>query len=342
MTFALTGRTVAITGVRGFIGRHLARRCLSMGLRVRGLDLDDGGRFRLEEPDITFLAGDINNEEDVQRLCEGAGVVIHAAAVVREGGDPALFQRVNVEGTRTVARTALDHGVQRFVQISSVMVYGYRFEDGIDEQAELKGEGNPYCQTKIDSERVAMEHHETGTFDVITIRCGDVYGPGSIPWTVRPVQMMRWRIFSRVSGGRGIMSPVFIDNLVDGILLAVQSDYGGEAFNISDGVAITFRDFFNHYAQMLGGRWMPSFPGGLMKPGIRLANGMLRLVGVKPLVYPDFVDFVSRRGGYSTDKARRMLGYEPAVSLDDGMKLTQAWLAQQNLVPPPNPHPADA
>ena len=332
MPFDISARTVAITGVCGFIGRHLARRCLSMGASVRGLDMAIPDSFHTDEPDIKVLAGDITSRDDVDRLCEGADVVIHTAAVVREGGDPALFQKVNVEGTRNVAESAKAAGVKRFVQISSVMVYGFDFPDQVDETAELRGEGNPYCETKIESERVALEFHQPGEMEVVAIRCGDVYGPGSMPWTVRPVHMMKTFQFVLVSGGRGIMNHVFVDNLVDGILLALQSDHTGEAYNISDGVRTTFKKFFGYYSKMIGFRPMLSLPAFLVRPGIVMANAVFRLFRIPPQVYPDFVDFVLRESTYSIDKARTKLGYEPTMSLDEGMKKTEAWLAEQGMI----------
>ncbi len=332
MAFDISGKTVAITGVCGFIGRHLARRCLALGATVRGLDMAIPESFSSDEPDIEVVSGDVTSRDDADRLCAGADFVIHTAAVVREGGDPAFFEKINVGGTRNVAESAKAAGVQRFVQISSVMVYGFDFPDGVDESADLQGEGNPYCETKIASEQVALSFHTAGGMEVIAIRCGDVYGPGSMPWTVRPVQMMKTFQFVLVNGGRGILNHVFIDNLVDGILLALQSDHTGEAFNISDGVGTTCRDFFGHYSRMIGFRPMLALPAGLVRFGIVVNNAICRLLRIPPPVYPDFVDFVVRSGTYSIEKARTKLGYEPTVSLDEGMDRTAAWLAEQGLI----------
>lgn len=332
MPFDVSGKTVAITGVCGFIGRHLARRCLSLGAKVRGLDMTDSGAFHSAEGEIEVLVGDVTNGDDAAQLCSGADVVIHTAAVVREGGDPEVFQRINVGGTRTVVEAAKAAGVQRFVQISSVMVYGFDFPNQVDESAELRGEGNPYCETKIESERVALELHEPGGMEIIVIRCGDVYGPGSMPWTVRPVQMMKSFQFVLVDGGRGIMNHVFIDNLTDGIVLALQGDHTGEAFNISDGVGTTFRDFFGYYAKMIGWRPLMSLPGSLVRRGIIATNFVFRLLRIPPQVYPDFVDFVTRTNTYSVEKAANKLGYRPAVDLEEGMRRTAEWLAEQKMI----------
>ena len=107
-----------------------------------------------------------------------------------------------------VTRAAREAGVRRFVHISSVMVYGFRYPPDVTEDGLLAGEGNPYCETKIESERVARSFQEPGTLDVVALRLGDVYGPGSVPWVVRPLELMRRRLFILPSGGRGVLNPV--------------------------------------------------------------------------------------------------------------------------------------
>ena len=174
---------VAITGASGFLGRALVARALAAGKRVRGLDLvpDHEG-----SPSIELLRGDVSDPAACAALCAGAEIVYHTAAVVRESGPMALFERVNVGGTGAMLVAARRAGVRHFVMISSVMVHGFDFPDGVPEDGPTGGFDNPYCATKIRSEALALAAHEPGVFDVYVVRPGDVYGPGSIPWTERP------------------------------------------------------------------------------------------------------------------------------------------------------------
>ena len=110
---------VAITGVAGFVGSHVAEAALSRGFFVRGLDVIDRAPAGVER-----VVGDVGDAAAAARLCSGADFVVHAAAIVGEGGRKELFWRINVEGTRVVARAAREAGVRRFVHISSAMVYG--------------------------------------------------------------------------------------------------------------------------------------------------------------------------------------------------------------------------
>src|SRR5206468_3894419 len=107
-----------------------------------------------------------------------------------------------------------------FVHLSSVMVYGFSYLPDVDESGPMRGEGNPYCETKIESERAVLSL-DSRDFGVAVIRPGDVYGPGSVPWIARPLAMMQKGRFFLPDGGRGVINPVYVDNLVDGIFLAM-------------------------------------------------------------------------------------------------------------------------
>jgi len=179
---------VAITGVAGFVGSHVAEAALSRGFFVRGLDVIDRAPAGVER-----VVGDVGDAAAAARLCSGADFVVHAAAIVGEGGRKELFWRINVEGTRVVARAAREAGVRRFVHISSVMVYGFRYPPGVTEDGPLAGEGNPYCETKIESERVARAFREPGNLDVVALRLGDVYGPG-LGVTLGPMETTRAKV----------------------------------------------------------------------------------------------------------------------------------------------------
>ncbi|MGH7438015.1 MAG: NAD-dependent epimerase/dehydratase family protein, partial [Polyangiaceae bacterium] len=205
----LDGATLSVTGVGGFIGRRLAERALSRGMKVRGLDQSESAARELHGVDV--VVGDVCDPAAARAACAGADVVVHTAAVVREDGLRELYQRVNVGGTGQMVAAAREAGARRFVQLSSVMVYGYRFPPGVTEDGPLRGEGNPYCETKIESERVAEASREPGRFEITIIRPGDVYGPRSVPWVVRPYLLMKSGLFMLPDGGKGIINQVYVD-----------------------------------------------------------------------------------------------------------------------------------
>lgn len=322
----LSGRTAAITGGGGFIGLALAARLRRLGARVRGLDLSPKAAGSLAAIGAEALIGDVTSREDARRLCDAADVVIHTAAIVSEGGDPAPFRRVNVEGVRTIAEAARDAGARRLVHLSSVMVYGFDFPHDVTEDGPLRGEGNPYCETKIESERVVLDLHARGDLEVTVIRPGDVYGPGSIPWVVRPLELMKRRLF--VVPERGVINQVYVDDLVDGIVRAIERDAVGEAFNLTEGVATPCADYFARLARMIGRDRPPVVPARVLRPLFSAIERGCEALRVEPPARAAALSFLARPNRYSIEKARRVLGFAPRVDLDEGMRRVERWLLE--------------
>jgi nucleoside-diphosphate-sugar epimerase len=321
--------TAFITGIGGFIGLALAQRLQARGARVWGIDHDPRAIARAQDGGISAELCDVQRADALRAQMRDAELVIHTAAIVREHGELAQFRRVNVEGSRNVAEAARDAGAKTFVQLSSVMVYGFDYPDHVDEQGPLRGEGNPYCQTKIEAERAVLALNDPSGLGVIVIRPGDVYGPGSVPWIGRPLAMLKKRRLLLPGGGHGKINHVYVENLIDGILLALDQKSYGEAFNITDGVATSYRAYFGQLAQLAG------LPPPLRVPTVVLRGlaGLmtrLRALGLTDdEVSSDTVRTLLRPHAYSIEKARRVLGYAPRVSLAQGLLLTLPYIERQ-------------
>jgi len=328
----LSGKRIAITGVGGFIGLRMVSRARELGMQVVGLDLDPRAARRASERGADVVVGDICDPDAVARITRGADVVFHTAAVVAEDGPMDLYQRVNVQGTRVVAETARACGVKRFVHLSSVMVYGFDYPRNVSEEGPFRGEHNPYCQTKIESDALALALHEPGRFEVTVIRPGDVYGPGCQSWVVRPVQLIKSGLFALADGGNGIMNHVHVDNLLDAVFLSLERDVSGRAFNVTDGAETSFAEFFGHYARMLHKPRLRVLPTALLLPAFSLLHTGFRVLGLTPPVSPAAVRFVQRKQPYSIARAQRELGYVPRVSLEQGMRELEVWLRAEALI----------
>ena len=143
-----------------------------------------------------MIVGDVTNPTIAQKACQGVDIVLHTAQVTQEAGPLKHFREVNVNGAVNIAKAAKNAGVKTFVHLSSVMVYGFNYPDDVTESGPLSSDNNPYCQTKIEAEIELLPLNSPPDFGVIIIRAGDVYGPGSIPWIVKPVLMMRQKLFA--------------------------------------------------------------------------------------------------------------------------------------------------
>src|SRR3954447_22414992 len=237
---------VFISGALGFIGSVLAERYRSEGAEVRGVDVR-------AEPDLGVVAGDIAEPGAWQQHAEGCDLVVNTAANVGFGGDLNAVWRVNVLGTRRMIDAAARGGAERFVQFSSVTTFGFDYPDGVDETYPVRLTGNPYPDSKIASEQVTLQAHVAGDVRATIIRPGDVYGPRSRGWTVLPVEMIKGGQMVLPAGGHGQIGPVYVDDLVDGVMLAAESaDAAGQIFTISGDGPIEIGDFFAHYERMLG------------------------------------------------------------------------------------------
>jgi nucleoside-diphosphate-sugar epimerase len=266
-----------------------------------------------------------------QEACRDVDIVLHTVAIAKENGSLSQFRTVNVEGAVTIAKAAKAAGIKVFVHLSSVMVYGFKYPDLVTEEGLLQGEKNPYCQTKIESEQALLKLHDPPNFNVIIIRAGDVYGPGSLHWTIRPLLLMQKRLFILANEGQGVINHLYIDNLVDSIFLTLEKQTDGEIFNITDGQQTSWREFFIKLADIAKLPPPISLPARRTKDLIRLRCLSQKMLGKTPDLLPESVDFITRPHAYSIAKAQTQLGYEPRIDLEGGMQHIQTWLKSTDI-----------
>lgn len=321
-------RRALITGASGFLGRAVAARLRTDGWQTRGVDLRD-------DPAAAVVAADVGHEGVWQDHASGCDLVVHTAAVVSMRLErPAEVWRANVLGTKHALDAAARNGVRRFVHFSSVAVFGFDFPDGVDERHPVRPTGVPYADTKIAGEQVVLQAHAEGRVDAAIVRPGDVYGPGARAWATLPVEHMRARRFLLPRGGRGIFSPVYVDDLVAGVVAAAtHDDASGQVFTLSGGVGVPTREFFGHYAGALGQR-IPTAPLPVARGAARAGRLLGRLRPGDTDVNAHAITFLDRRGTYAIGKARDVLGWAPRVGLDEGMPRTLAWLRAEGALPP--------
>ncbi len=319
-----TYERVFITGADGFIGRALSERLRADGVEVAGVDTRPSSQ--------EVVVGDISRDGAWLESVDGADLVIHTAVIVSMQGDPDSFYDINIAGTRRVLEAAVRTGAKRFVQFSSTVVYSDRFPPNVDETYPVRINGNPYVDTKIASEQVVFQAHSAGEIPVSVVRPGDVYGPGSRPWTTEPVEMLKRHQFMLPGKGEGIFSPIYIDDLIDGALAVAESpNAAGHAFNISCAAGVTNKEFFGHYARMLGVS-LPCLPVAVLLPLAATSYRLRRVLPVSPDTNPNSLRFLLRKNSHSIAKARELLGWEPRVGLEEGMRRTEAWLRTQGML----------
>jgi nucleoside-diphosphate-sugar epimerase len=323
MLFELAGKRIFLTGATGFIGGYVTRRLHDGGAHVLALERTPGKGDALAAAGVEIVRGDINDYPRMRDLVGCADIVIHNAARLARGRR-ADFLRDNVEGTGHLARASAEAGVERFVYVSSVAIYGgIDAETDVTEEMPVRPFGDSYADSKILAERKLREiAGETGLSYSIA-RPGMVYGPRSPGWTIRLINLARRGLLPLLDGGQGTAHPVYIDNLVDGLLLcAWHPEADGQAFSFVDDGPITWEQFFGAYMRMVPTKRALRLPGiipawiaPLLDPfvpvGLRWAVAQLR--GTRVVL---------------NQKARTVLGWRPQVSLAGGMRRTEVWLRE--------------
>lgn len=311
-----------ITGAAGFIGGRLAERLRADGVEVVGVD-------QVADATAGIVAGDIGEPGPWQEAARGCDAVIHTAAMVGMPSDTSGFWRVNVRGARLGLEAARDAGA-RFVHLSSVVTFGLDFPDGVDESHPVKPTGVAYTDTKIAAEQVVLMAHAAGEHEVVVVRPGDVYGPGSRPWVLIPLESLRSRRLALPARGRGIHSPVYIDDLVEGIVRAAEEPAAaGRVITLSGGVGVETRDYFGRLGRMIG-RKVPTVPTAVALSTAAVAEQLARLRGTSIEVTRDAVRYLAyRRGTYGIGTARDLLDWTPQVDLNEGMARIEEWLRSE-------------
>jgi nucleoside-diphosphate-sugar epimerase len=314
--------TYFITGASGFIGTHLTRRLVAAGCHV--VAADQRPPSEPAEGSVTRVACDITDRASVERALATRPIdyAVHLAARVGDWGDRREFERVNVDGTRNVLEGFTQAGVKRAMHISSIAVMG--FEPGLDANEELPPlpDLDLYSGTKAAGELVAKEIQGRGA-PLVIVRPGDVYGPGSEPWVLRPVRMMRSHQMFLIDGGTGHFGHVYVDNLIDGMLLALTKEVAvGRTYILTDTEQrTTFGEYFRRLAEATGAPVprlaLPRSAALLLARGFEVAADRF---GFAPQITETAVNFVTKHCSYSIVRARRELGYAPRVNLAEGLR----------------------
>jgi nucleoside-diphosphate-sugar epimerase len=315
---SLAGKRIAITGIGGFLGLAMARHARDRGATVRGLDASSAAAARAAREGFEVSVGDVTDPYAAAQLVARADAVVHAAAIVAEDGEMSRFRHVNVGGTRVVAEAARVARVSSFVQVSSVMVYGFTFPPGIAEDGPQRGEDNPYCVTKIESDRLAASLDDPRGMRVTIVRPGDIFAQGSVPWVDRPLALMRAGLFVLPDGGRGVLSPVHVDDVVEGISLAISKGAAG-TYNLSSAEGMRAYDYFTLLAR--AARLSPprTAPSWLLGPAFAALARAADVLGREPPARASALRFLARPGAYSIARARRELGWSPRISPYEGL-----------------------
>jgi nucleoside-diphosphate-sugar epimerase len=317
---------VALTGASGYTGGRLLGTLRGLGNDVTALVRASSVTEGLRRSGATLVEGDLASNEAVRRLVDGADAVVHVAAVYRTAGHPDSYYRdVNVGGTERLLEAAAAVGVRRFVHTSTVGVHGHVENPPADETAPVSP-GDVYQATKAEAEALAMDFHRHRGVPVAVVRPGAIYGPGETRLLKLFRAIARGR-YAVVGDGRSLYHPVYIDDLVQGFLLALDREAAvGESFLICGPEYVSQAELAALIARHTGGRVLPfRLPAAPIQWAGDVVEALCVPLGIDPPLHRRRVDFWTKSRAFSIEKARGVLGYDPQVHLEDGIARTAGW-----------------
>jgi NAD dependent epimerase/dehydratase len=304
-------QSVLVTGAGGFIGSHLAERLVQLGAKTRVLVhyRGNGSWGWLDESplrnEMQVIAGDVRDRDVVAEAMKGVSVVFHLAALIGipySYHAPSSYVDTNIGGTLNVLQAARDLGTQRVVHTSTSEVYGTARYVPIDESHPLHAQ-SPYSATKIGADKLAESFHLSFGLPVVTIRPFNTFGPRQSERAVIPTIIAQ--MLSGETVRLGNLTPTrdlnYVSNTVEGFIVAASAEAAvGKTINIGSGREISIRELVD----LIG----------------RLTGRQPRVEADRERERPENSEVERLLADASL--ARQTMGWEPRVSLEDGLQHT--------------------
>jgi dTDP-glucose 4,6-dehydratase len=312
-----SGQRVLVTGAGGFIGSHLAERLVQLGAEVRGFFryTSHGSLGWIERASdetrkaIDTVLGDLRDADAVQRAVSGREVVFHLGALI---GIPYSYVHpretleTNVTGTFNIVTAARDHDVSLVVHTSTSETYGTANCVPIDEDHPLQAQ-SPYSATKIAADKLAQSFHHSYGLPVTTVRPFNTYGPRQSSRAVIPT--IASQALRGTTVALGHLAPTrdftYVLDTVDGFVRAAARSAVGQTFNLGSGQEISVGGLVDLVGEILDKELRVEHDPGRDRPD---SSEVDRLVS-------------------DNTRAREVLGWEPTVSLPDGLRRTIEWIS---------------
>jgi acetylornithine/succinyldiaminopimelate/putrescine aminotransferase/nucleoside-diphosphate-sugar epimerase len=328
-----------VTGASGFIGGRLVARLLDEGYQVRCLVRPTSDTSALDRLGVEIAVGDLTDPGSLRRAAGGCRDVVHCGALVSDWATTEEITAINVDGTRNVLAAARAASARRLVHLSSTDVYGHPGNQAVDEDYAPSGFANWYSETKWAADVDVRQAHDRGDVETVILRPATVYGPGSKTVVGELAQAIRRGQMLLIDRGRTIAGLCYVDNLIDLALLTLRhSGAPGHAFNVSDGLDVTWKQFTDDLAAGLDSppvRWSAPYwaadaVGTTLELGYRALRRTTRLK-IPPLLSRQAVHVLGRDQDFSTRKASELLGWQPRIGYADGLRATLDWLKSEHL-----------
>jgi nucleoside-diphosphate-sugar epimerase len=315
------GPNTLVTGANGYTGSHLCRFLAERDVPTRGLYYRPDGEPSFSHPNLEFVPGDLRDRDGLRRALEGIDVVYNIAALYRPTNVPNhAYYDVNVNGIRNIVEVAAEMKVKRFVQCSTIGVHGHVHNPPANENAPLKPD-DYYQYTKLEGEKISLARGRDLGLQVSVIRPAAIYGALEQRFLKIPRHLQRGR-FIMFGNGAVLYHFIHISDLCQAfVLAATRAEAVGEVFIIADDHAITLNQIIAIMCDELGvapprmrlpyfALWLPS----------AICEFACKPFGLSPPLHRRRAHWFRSTRSFDITKARTKLGFEPKVSVEDGLR----------------------
>jgi len=322
---------ILVTGGTGFTGKALVKRLLDLQHTVISLDYQEGLKTQeIRDWGAEVIIGSVTNREVVKKCMAGVEFVYHLAAAFRELDVPnTYYDEVNVEGTRIVLEEALSVGVKKFVYCSTCGVHGNVDHPPAAETAPIQP-ADYYQRTKYEAEPLTLEYGAKG-METVIFRPAAIYGPGDPERFFMIFKRVNKGFFPMFGSGKTYYHPLYIDNLIDAFILVLEPGKGaGETYLIADEEYVGIEDLVRRVGKALGVQVnIPHFPVMPLVIAGHICEKICRPFHITPPIFPRRVDWYRQNRAFDIAKAKKDLGYQPKIGLDEGLKRTGEWYRRE-------------
>ena len=331
MGLNMNNRTCLITGAGGLVGSSLAEACVKRGYKVKALIRSGSDGSFLESLGVEVVRGDLQDKSLPIEATQGVDTVFHCAAKVGDWGSVDSYRQVNVEGLRKLLDSLNPAQLYKFVHFSSLGVYEARHHYQTDESTPPPDQHfDGYTQSKMESEKLALQYHKDKGYPIVVLRPGFIYGPRDRTVLPRLMEKLKTKEVKYIGSSSYAMNNIFVGNLVQAAFLALDNPNAvGQVFNLTDGEKVSKKRFITTIAK---GMNLPT-PFFLPVPLwlVKLIASSMEKKALKrgaleaPKITKANIKFLGLNLDFSIEKAKRILGYAPTKTFDEGMAETLNW-----------------
>ena len=326
------GKNVLVTGAGGFIGSFLCPRLLENNYSVTALDINEKSAQALRKKGIEAVICDLSDPDSLRNVTEGKDIIIHLAARLSPWGTRKMFYDSIYETTKNILED-IGGNAPQFVYLSSICAAGAGGRTdhltGLTEDDPIFKTGKSYyCDAKYDAEKLVMDYHNRGKIHATIVRPANVIGPGSVWVADFANAMTRKSAFPVIDNGKHHAALVYVENLVDGIMLAIEKEIAyGKTYHFRDDYDADWQTYIRDIAEITGKTIkFSNVPFGLAWGIATISDTFIKPLGIKIDLTRHTVGLTGRANDVDASKAKTELGWETGIPYEEAMSKIAQWM----------------